>query len=141
MCMLNMNLHLHNKLLFTQNHICCVDVFYVKKYHIICVLFILQNPLANFVTRPVIRSFTPDQTIQQVSLPVNQDAFLAPGATITLSVTRAEVTSPSELAGGLGDATAPAQLVIGDDVANPIIFFDQRSLSASVNDCKYDNYI
>ena len=100
-------------------------------------LFISQNPLADFVTRPVIRNFTPDQTIRQVSLPVNQDAFLAPGATITLSVARAEVTSPSELAGGLGDAAAPAQLVIGNDVANPIVFFDQRSLTASVNDCKY----
>lgn len=100
-------------------------------------LFISQNPLTDFVTRPVVRSFTPDQTIQQVSLPVNQDAFLAPGATVTLSVARAEVTSPSELAGGLGDAAAPAQLVIGDDVANPIVFFDQRSLTASVNDCKY----
>ncbi len=100
-------------------------------------MFILQNPLANFVTRPVIRSFTPDQTIEQVSLPVTQDALLAPGATITLSVARAEVTSPSELAGGLGDAAAPVQLVIGDDVANPIVFFDQRSLTASVNDCKY----
>ena len=100
-------------------------------------MFTLQNPLADFVTRPVIRSFTPDQTIQQVSLPVTQDAFLAPGATITLAVVRAEVTAPSELAGGLGDAAAPARLVIGDDVANPIVFFDQRSLTASVNDCKY----
>jgi hypothetical protein len=94
--------------------------------------------LANFVARPVIRSFTPDQTIERVSLPVTQDALLAPGATITLSVARAEVTSPSELAGGLGDAAAPVQLVIGNDVANPIVFFDQRSLTASVNDCKYD---
>ena len=100
-------------------------------------LFISQNPLADFITRPVVRSFAPDQMIQRVSLPVNQDAFLAPGATRTLTVARAEVTSPSELAGGLGDATAPVQLTIGDDVANPIVFFDQQSLSASVNDCKY----
>lgn len=110
---------------------------YICYVCLLWLLFISQNPLADFVSRPVIRSFTPDQTIQQVSLPVNQDAFLAPGATITLSVARAEVTSPSELAGGLGDAAAPAQLVIGDDVANPIVFFDQRSLTASVNDCKY----
>ena len=100
-------------------------------------LLILQNPSAEFVTRPVVHSFSPDQTVVSVSLPVSQDAFLPPGATITLSVVRAEVTSPAELAGGLGDASAPVQLVVGDDVANPVVFFDQRSLSASVNDCKY----
>lgn len=99
-------------------------------------MFFLQNPSTVFVTRQVVRSFTPDQTVQQVSLPVNQDAFLAPGATITLSVVRAEVISPADLAGGLGDAAAPAQLVISEDVGNPLVFFDQRSLSASVNDCK-----
>ena len=99
---------------------------------------ILQNPSVEFVTRPVIRSFSADQTVASVSLPVNQDAFLPPGATITLSVIRAVVTSPAELAGGLGDAAAPAQVVVGEDVANPVVFFDQQSLSASVNDCKYD---
>lgn len=101
-----------------------------------CVCLISQNPISDFVTRQVVRNFSPDQTVTPVSLPVNQGAFLPPGATITLAVVRAEVTSPAELAGGLGDAAAPAQLVIGEDVANPIVFFDQRSLSASVNDCK-----
>ena len=102
-----------------------------------CYLLILQNPSAEFVSRPVVRSFSPDQTVASVSLPVNQDAFLPPGATITLSVVRAEVTSPAELAGSLGDASAPVQLVVSEDEANPVVFFDQRSLSASVNDCKY----
>ena len=102
----------------------------------VCALLILQNPLAEFVTRPVVRSFSPDQTVAPVSLQLNQDAFLPPGATITLSIVRAEVTSPAELAGGLGDAAAPAQLVVSDEVANPVVSFDQRSLSASVNDCK-----
>ena len=106
------------------------------KFHLL-MFTSLQNPLVEFVSHTVVRSFASDQTIQQVSLPVNQDVFLAPASTVTLSVVRAEVVSPSELAGELGNTAAPVQLVIGDDVANPVVFFDQQSLSATVNDCKY----
>ena len=96
----------------------------------------MQNPSVAFVAQPVVRTLNLDQSSLTVSLPVNQDALLAPGNTVSLSVVRAEVTSPADLAGSLGSVAAPAQLVVGEDVANPVVFFDQRSLSASVNDCK-----
>ena len=118
-------------------HICITYSLSAQLVAIIVTCFILQDPMSNFVTRQVVRSFSPDQTTESVSLPVNQDAFLPPGAIITLTVVRAEVTLPADIAGNLGDATAPAQLVIAESVANPIIFFDQRSLIASVNDCKF----
>lgn len=96
----------------------------------------LQNPSVPIVVQPVVRSLTSDQSSLSVSLPVYQDALLAPGNTISLSVVRAEVTSPADLAGSLGSAAAPAQLLVSEDVANPIVFFDQQSLSTSVNDSK-----
>ena len=74
-----------------------------------------------------------------VSLPVVQDAYLAPDDAFTIAITSATVLSPAEYAGGSADISSEegsVQLLVSEEVANPIVYFEQASLNATVIDCK-----